>query len=194
MTIMKRLLSCAVLLSFSAAPIACKGKDKDSSGEAPKKSEGVTAADVKGAVADLDAKKKAADSIKAEGEKACTVAFTKVTDKGPEYEMTNAGTREFKYCNAIVYGYDKDGKLVTRLWLRPLGDKGKPATLKANEKVTGLLDFTEFQDAKWEAAAKLAKEPGASFEAVVISVKFMDDQEWFDSARAPDDRPKGGKK
>lgn len=111
----------------------------------------------------------------------CTVKFkgTAPGKGGPEYTITNTGTRPLRYCQIEAYAYDKSNKQVAKKSL------SYNATIQPGAS----------RDEKFFPLEETAtKTPGLTFEAVVTAVIFTDDAEWRDYNLAPSERPKGGKK
>ena len=103
---------------------------------------------------------------------------------GLEYKMTNAGTRELRFCQITTYAYDKSGKQIGR------DGMSENHTLKPGESYVSSSGLT-INDASGKS---LVKTPGVTFEVAVGNVIFSDDSEWEDTNVAPMERPKGGKK
>jgi hypothetical protein len=108
-----------------------------------------------------------------DGAAACSVVTEPALTGDLDYVVQNTGNVELTSCDVVLYAYDSKGRQLARVEVDPFAigsNSHKHAPLQPAQALRGLLG---------------ARQPGATWEAVVTRVTFADGAIWSDPSRAP---------
>ena len=123
------------------------------------------------------------------------VAFTKMTEEGPQFKIVNKSKLTILWGNLVVYFYDKSGKQLSVT----VGGESKPYKTCSGKIFAGVMKPGEKATMNFSCVKKSHVPEGAeTIEAELMTAGFADasgektEFYWRNAEIAPEARPKGG--